>query len=246
MTTRRAALPRALAALLAAAALPVAAAPLVAAAGQPIAAAPLAIAAQLVAAAPLVAATGPLMAAARPAAFAPPADPASAGGAERVPPPGPGSTAIMCQADEPGPRLLIAGQVLDGSGHPVAGAQVVAYNADAQGLYNPRNSPTRVPRIRGAVTSDTDGKFQLLTVSPGPYPDASEPAHVHFEVNCPGYRLRYSTIWFAGDPLITLQRQERARRWTADHPQDVTRVETPGRIADGLTLVRHTIVLEEN
>jgi len=166
---------------------------------------------------------------------------AANGGSEeqRSAPPSPASTAIMCHADEPGRRLLMSGVVTDEQGRPIEGASVCVHNADARGLYNPPSSPMRVPRIHATVVTDALGRFQLLTVRPGPYPDGSEPAHVHFDVTAPAYRQKYVTIWTEGDPLITPERRARAER------DDELRI-VPVRSIDGLDAVHVDIALAES
>lgn len=154
----------------------------------------------------------------------------------RVPPPVTGSTAILCHPEEPGRRLLIIGLVTDEAGRPVRGASVGAYNTDSAGLYNPPNSPTREPRISGTVITDDQGRFQFLTVYPGPYPGIGEPAHVHFGATAPSYAQAWATIWMEGDPLITDER----RAW-ADRDAE-TRI-VPLEDLEGLAVARVTIVM---
>lgn len=161
-------------------------------------------------------------------------------------PPQSGSTAIICHADEPGPRLLIAGQVVDRHGRPIAGAAVTVHNTDAVGLYGDVGSSTRSPRIRGTVATDDSGCFQVLTVRPAAYPGGQEPAHVHLDVSAPAYRHVYSTIWFEGDRLITPSRRHAARRRTAQNPDEVTKIEAIEQLDGGLAMVRHTIEMAEN
>ncbi len=162
----------------------------------------------------------------------------------RIVSPPAGSTAILIQPDEPGQRLLIVGRIENTAGRPIAGASVTAYNTDAQGLYNPVSAGTREPRIRGTVLTDADGRFQMLTVRPAPYPSGDEPAHVHFMINAPSYVMTFSDIWFEGDPLITRERLDDAQRDMDAHRElnlQVRPVETgPG----GLQTVRHTVVLQ--
>lgn len=158
-------------------------------------------------------------------------------GTDRVPPPDTGSTSIICHASEPGRRLLVAGLVTDESGRPVRGARVTAYNTDATGLYNPRNSDTREPRISGEVTTNAEGRFQFLTVFPGPYPDIAEPAHVHFGATARAFRQAYATIWFEGDPLITAER----KAW--EEQDEETRI-VPLENIEGLAFARVTIVMK--
>lgn len=144
----------------------------------------------------------------------------------------------LCAADEKGERLTFAGRVLDNQGRPLAKAAVIAYHADRSGLYNPPGSPTRVPRLRGVAVTDAEGKFRFSTVRPGPYPNGSEPAHIHLEVTAPAHRLRYVTYWFEGDPLIT---DERRRKLDAE-----TVIVELSRGSDSVWLFARDIRLEGN
>ncbi len=61
----------------------------------------------------------------------------------------------MCTADEPGEKLQVYGRVLDEHGKPLQKASVIAYSTDMTGLYVPRGSRSRTPRISAvAVTND--------------------------------------------------------------------------------------------
>jgi protocatechuate 3,4-dioxygenase beta subunit len=135
---------------------------------------------------------------------------------------------------------VFGGRVLDYLGQPLAKAAVLAYHADRQGLYNRRDSPTRVPRLRGVAVTDEHGRFEFRTVRPAAYPDGSEPAHVHVGVMAPAHHARYLDYWFAGDPLITQQR----RREAAGNPNTV--VVRLARGAEGAWRFRHDIRLQPN
>ena len=150
------------------------------------------------------------------------------------------SLVVLCGADEPGERLIISGRVLDYQGRPLSKAAVVGYHADRNGLYNPPNSPTRVPRLRGVAITGEDGGFRFVTVRPGPYPNGSEPAHVHLEVKAPAHHLRFVTYWFEGDPLITAER----RKKLATDPELV--LVKLSRDAEGVWSFAHDIRLEGN
>ncbi|HYM82452.1 MAG TPA: hypothetical protein VEY91_13705 [Candidatus Limnocylindria bacterium] len=119
----------------------------------------------------------------------------------------PGAVVGLCGPDEPGDRLEFGGRVLDMRGRPLAKAAVVAYHADRRGLYNPRSSETRVPRLRGVAVTGDLGRFQFSTVRPGAYPEGAEPVHVHVAVLAPAHHVRHLDYWFEGDPLITDRRR---------------------------------------
>jgi len=118
---------------------------------------------------------------------------------------------VIVEPDEPGRRLEYTGRVLDYGGGPLSEAAVILYNADTNGLYNPPNSPTRVPRIRGVAITDEQGRFRFLTVWPGAYPNNSEPAHLHVLVTAPAHLPVHRSYWFEGDPLITPQHRAALR-----------------------------------
>lgn len=115
----------------------------------------------------------------------------------------PPQVVVLASDEEPGKRIEFSGLVLDYNGRPLAEAAVIAYHADARGLYNPANSPTRVPRLRGVAITDEQGRFCFRSIKPGPYPQGTEPAHIHLVITAPAHHPRYVDIWFEGDPLIT-------------------------------------------
>lgn len=89
--------------------------------------------------------------------------------------------AVLVKAGEPGPRLRVRGTVYRPDGVTVAaGVIVYAYQTDAKGHY--ARLPARTPRIRGWVRTDADGRFELLTIRPGNYPNRSTEAHIHTEL----------------------------------------------------------------
>jgi protocatechuate 3,4-dioxygenase beta subunit len=158
----------------------------------------------------------------------------------RAGPPVRSAAVPLAGADEPGERLTFAGRVLDYAGRPLAEAAVVAYHADAGGLYNPPDAGTRVPRLRAVAVTDIHGGFRFATVRPGAYPDGSEPAHIHLEVTAPAHRLRYVTFWFEGDPLITP-----AMRRRADRDAEI-RIVRPARDSTGGWSFAYDIGMEGN
>ena len=105
---------------------------------------------------------------------------------------------------EPGRPLIVNGCVLAPDGKtPAAGVTVYAYNTDAQGYYG-ENHASYPPRLYGWMRTDADGRFELRTILPGPYPEMQIPAHIHFSLWGVGYPLQWvEDLRFQGDRYLT-------------------------------------------
>jgi protocatechuate 3,4-dioxygenase beta subunit len=119
---------------------------------------------------------------------------------------------VLAPDDEPGERIAFTGVVLDHAGYPLARAAVVAYQTDRTGIYNSPDARSRVPRLRAVAVTDEAGRFGFSTIRPGPYPGASNPAHIHLEVCAPAHHVCYLEYWFDDDPLVTEERRAVASR----------------------------------
>lgn len=110
---------------------------------------------------------------------------------------------------EKGQKLIVTGTVyqLDGK-TPAPNVVVYYHHTDNNGYYSQRNdkpeNQTRHGRIRGWLKTDKDGKYTLYTIRPAPYPDASEPAHIHWLIKEPGVKNEYWTddMVFDDDKLL--------------------------------------------
>ena len=114
-----------------------------------------------------------------------------------------------------GERIAVSGRVLDEGGRPVRGALVEAWQANAAGRYmhkmDQHNAPLD-PNFSGCgrTLTDTDGRYQFLSIKPGAYPwgnhaNAWRPAHIHFSIFGDGLLSRLVTqMYFPGDPLLAL------------------------------------------
>lgn len=143
----------------------------------------------------------------------------------------------LCDTDEPGRRLEFWGRVFDEHGLPLSKAAVLAYQTDASGRYAPPGSRTRSPRLGDVAVTDAGGWFRFTSVEPGPYPGRDEPAHVHLTVTAAFHDLRYVTVWFDDDPLVT-QAKRRAL--------DGETVIVPAPIVDDVRSFRVDVRLEGN
>lgn len=112
-----------------------------------------------------------------------------------------------------GERIIIAGRVLDDSGHPVPETLVEIWQANAAGRYahavDSHPAPLD-PNFTGAgrMLTDANGCYTFTTIKPGAYPwqnhdNAWRPAHIHFSLFGTAYAQRLVTqMYFPGDPLF--------------------------------------------
>ena len=114
-----------------------------------------------------------------------------------------------------GERIVVAGQVRDEDGQPLAGQLVEIWQANAAGRYahpSDQHDAPLDPNFSGAgrALTDADGRYRFVTIKPGAYPwqnhaNAWRPAHVHFSLFGPAFATRLVTqMYFPGDPLLPL------------------------------------------
>ncbi|MGF6770678.1 catechol 1,2-dioxygenase [Paraburkholderia sp. GAS199] len=120
---------------------------------------------------------------------------------------------------EAGP-LVIRGVVTGTDGKPVANALVECWHANSKGFYS-HFDPTGAQsgfNLRGAVTTDANGRYEFRTLMPVGYGcppqgatqqllnalarHGNRPAHVHFFVTSDQHRKLTTQINIEGDPLI--------------------------------------------
>jgi len=130
---------------------------------------------------------------------------------------------LPMRPDEPGIPLVASGRVLDGNGHPLAGAELVIYHASNDGIYSgiwDDGQPKY--NLRGRQLTDSDGRYAFTTITPVPYSNTPSeavesvaraaaalgrslyrPAHIHYEIHHPDLVKPYKgEVYFSGDPVI--------------------------------------------
>ncbi len=130
--------------------------------------------------------------------------------------------------DPLGERITVSGRLLDADGRPIRDSLIEIWQANAAGRYRHRwdNWPAPLdPHFTGGgrTVTDEDGRYEFVTVKPGPYPwgnhpNAWRPAHIHFSLLGRSFEQRLVTqMYFPGDPLFPYDpifnsvRDERAR-----------------------------------
>ena len=73
------------------------------------------------------------------------------------------------RVDEPGDRTRVSGRVTDVEGKPLADANLDIWQADAEGRYAGFMPGPPEGNLRGQVRTDADGRYEFITVIPGPY-----------------------------------------------------------------------------
>jgi catechol 1,2-dioxygenase len=121
---------------------------------------------------------------------------------------------IADPATTPGEPLFVSGQVRNMAGQPLAGAVVDAWQASPVGLYENQDERQPDMNLRGRFVTNAEGRFHFRSVRPAGYPVPVDgpcgdllraqqrhpyrPAHVHFMVSHPGYRVLVTQV-FADD-----------------------------------------------
>lgn len=153
--------------------------------------------------------------------------------------------------DEKGDVLIFAGQVRALDGTPLGGAKVDIWQADADGYYSGFAPHIPDGNLRGVITTDDEGRFEITTVRPAPYQIPTDgptgklitaagwhpwrPAHLHLMVRAPGYRQITTQLYFDGG------------EWLDSDVASATKDElvlTPQTLADGRVQVTYDFDLE--
>jgi protocatechuate 3,4-dioxygenase beta subunit len=156
-----------------------------------------------------------------------------------------GWTMQIAGPKEPGARLVITGTVYEPDGTTPAGNVLVyAYHTNHRGIYATRGDETGNGRrhgyLRGWLLTGADGRFEIRTIRPAPYPGRSDPAHIHLTVKAPGATERWvDSVMFEDDPLLTETHRGRLRN--RGGPGIVALEQGP----DGVLRGRRDLVLDE-
>ena len=112
------------------------------------------------------------------------------------------SKAVLVEKDEPGEPLRVRGVVYRPDGTtPAPGVIVYVYQTDITGLYSKKRGDP--PRLQAWMRTDEKGRYEFLTIRPGPYPNRTEPAHIHTQIWGDAAPTHSNvTLLFADDPLL--------------------------------------------
>ncbi|KIK02734.1 hypothetical protein K443DRAFT_5879 [Laccaria amethystina LaAM-08-1] len=118
-----------------------------------------------------------------------------------------------------GEYMFVEGSVLNTSGVPIPAAIIDTWETDSNGLYDTQYSTREVPDCRGRLHSADEGSYAFRAVVPVSYPIPSDgtvgnmlnqlgrhvirPAHLHIQIEAPGYETLTTALYFEGDPYLT-------------------------------------------
>jgi protocatechuate 3,4-dioxygenase beta subunit len=124
----------------------------------------------------------------------------------------------LVRSPTPGPELVVHACLEDGSGRPVAGAEIDVWHSSPEGLYENQDPGQAEMNLRGRFISDQAGRFHFRSVKPAGYPIPVDgpvgelvratrrhnfrPAHLHFMVYKPGFKTLISQVYSPDDEHI--------------------------------------------
>jgi polyisoprenoid-binding protein YceI len=118
--------------------------------------------------------------------------------------PGPGIPASKAQ----GEALTISAVVYTRDCQPLSSVAINLWQTDAQGVYGPGHGTNNMQccYFLGMVTTDENGRFEIITVKPGAYQGEASPppAHIHVEILHPDLQNWQTEIVFMGDPQLPI------------------------------------------
>jgi hydroxyquinol 1,2-dioxygenase len=146
------------------------------------------------------------------------ATPSTVEGPFHVPDAPPMANGANMAANAPGIPCFCVGKVSGLAGEPVAGATLDLWQTDGEGLYEAQKPGIDGPWMRGIYRTQPDGSYLIRTVAPIAYTIPMDgtvgelmnrtnmshmrPAHIHFDVEAPGYHGLVTHLFQAGDEWI--------------------------------------------
>ncbi|MGH8004287.1 MAG: intradiol ring-cleavage dioxygenase [Limisphaerales bacterium] len=125
---------------------------------------------------------------------------------------------VIADSAEPGELLEIAGTIFQKDGKtPAKEIILYVYHTNAKGYYEPSKEQTggsrRHGHLRGWVKTDEKGRYAFRSIRPAPYPNGTDPAHIHCIIKEPDKNEYWiDDYFFEGDTLITKRTKNRLEK----------------------------------
>ncbi|GEM_PF-581604 len=117
-----------------------------------------------------------------------------------------------------GERLILEGTIYETDGKtPAKNVIVYAYHTNNQGDYEKKGNETgnglRHGYLRAWAKTNEQGKYKFNSIKPAPYPNHTEPAHVHLTLMREDFKEYWiNATWFKGDRIITKEMTDKLNR----------------------------------
>jgi hydroxyquinol 1,2-dioxygenase len=124
----------------------------------------------------------------------------------------------IVRSPTPGPALFVNAWFKDGTGKPVAGAEVDVWQSSPEGYYENQDPVQADMNLRGKFTTDRNGQINFRSVKPAGYPIPVDgpvgellraqgrhnmrPAHLHVLASKDGFKTLISQVYVPDDPNI--------------------------------------------
>ena len=118
---------------------------------------------------------------------------------------------------ENGAKLKIEGVVYQSNGKtPAKNVIIYVYHTNQEGYYEAKKDAQgwgkRHGYIRNWLKTDEKGRYTFFTLKPAPYPNRTEPMHIHYTILEPNGKYYYiSSVEFKDDPLLKEYHSKTAR-----------------------------------
>jgi hydroxyquinol 1,2-dioxygenase len=120
--------------------------------------------------------------------------------------------------EEKSDPLEMRGRVTDSQGRPIEKALVEVWQTAPNQLYDVQDENQPDGHLRGSFRTDAAGAFRFRTIMPVSYPIPNDgpagqllaamgrhpfrPAHIHFMISAPGYRMLVTHLFLDGDKYL--------------------------------------------